>query len=587
MQKIAPLLLSLTLGLAAVPTLTIAGLQEGKEAYLRKDFGTAFDELLPAARDGRAEAQRLLGDMYWQGNGVAKNAGEAAKWLRLAAEQDHVDAMNALARLYVQGQGVAQDLWEAEKWFRRADGLSPSTAPASDRESASTPRTQAVLIGGETSLCQQIPPGMPPLAIQSRTNGVVEARLLLIDGMPKDVLILSGPRMFHESVRKAMMQYDCASVQHTTLAKQEFVFRADGASAKPVFTVKQLEPVFSRYPPAFDTDWRGLNAAHRRAIQIQLGNLAVADEPPYPKAGMGDLLESIRMVAEQLSVDGRLKLVARVGANGDVESLHFEVGQRADFNRYVAALVYQTQFKGAVCAGAPCAMDFPIHLAINRVEQKDPLASHLNRLKTVANAGDPFAQNELGQHFEQGIGTGVDLAQATHWYRLAAEQGWVLAQDNLGRMYEYGRGTEKNLAEALTWYRKAADQGSSSAQNDVADAYENGLGVAKDLDSAVKWHQRAAEQKNLVSIYALSRMYADGRGVPQNAAIAWRMALESAELGNSKAQLTVGKAYEEGKVVDRNMATATLWYRKAAAAGNKEAIAILKAKGTPVAPSPP
>ena len=47
---------------------------------------------------------------------------------------------------------------------------------------------------------------------------------LIKDGAVRDVTILSGPPIFHEAVKAAMMQYKCAVDSAEIRATQEFVF---------------------------------------------------------------------------------------------------------------------------------------------------------------------------------------------------------------------------------------------------------------------------------------------------------------------------------------------------------------------------
>jgi TPR repeat protein len=62
-------------------------------------------------------AQYYLGIMYLDGQGVAPDAKEAARWLRSAAEQGVAQAQYRLGRLYAEGRGVGKDLEEAYAWF--------------------------------------------------------------------------------------------------------------------------------------------------------------------------------------------------------------------------------------------------------------------------------------------------------------------------------------------------------------------------------------------------------------------------------------------------------------------------------------
>lgn len=85
--------------------------------------------LLPAAKQGFAEAQVYLGDCYASGNGIkrerpevpaAPNPHEAVKWYRLAAEQGSAEAQTKLGNYYSGDRGILADVNEAVKWYRLA-----------------------------------------------------------------------------------------------------------------------------------------------------------------------------------------------------------------------------------------------------------------------------------------------------------------------------------------------------------------------------------------------------------------------------------------------------------------------------------
>ena len=73
-----------------------------------------------AAEQGDAAAQRNLGGMYGAGQGVQQDYTEAVRWLRLAAEQGDAAAQTGLGMMYAEGQGVQEDDTEAVRWFRLA-----------------------------------------------------------------------------------------------------------------------------------------------------------------------------------------------------------------------------------------------------------------------------------------------------------------------------------------------------------------------------------------------------------------------------------------------------------------------------------
>ena len=73
-----------------------------------------------AAEQGLAEAQDDLGVLYDNGEGVPKDDREAARWFRRAADQGFASAQHNLAYMYANGQGVPEDDGEAIRWYRKA-----------------------------------------------------------------------------------------------------------------------------------------------------------------------------------------------------------------------------------------------------------------------------------------------------------------------------------------------------------------------------------------------------------------------------------------------------------------------------------
>jgi TPR repeat protein len=90
-------------------------------AYERKDFATAVSIWRPIAEQGNAEAQTLLGAMYWSGEGVPRDHREAAKWYLRAAGQGYARAQNNIGFMYGFGEGIPPpDDVQAYKWLSLA-----------------------------------------------------------------------------------------------------------------------------------------------------------------------------------------------------------------------------------------------------------------------------------------------------------------------------------------------------------------------------------------------------------------------------------------------------------------------------------
>jgi hypothetical protein len=85
-----------------------------------RDADEAATWLRRAAEQGDASAQFNLADMYWEGIRVSGNVEEAFRLFRRLAEQGHAFAQFNVATLYQQGLDVEQDLQEAARWYREA-----------------------------------------------------------------------------------------------------------------------------------------------------------------------------------------------------------------------------------------------------------------------------------------------------------------------------------------------------------------------------------------------------------------------------------------------------------------------------------
>ena len=96
-----------------------------EESHFPKDKAKALWWKLKSAEDGCGEAQFDLGHMYDWGDGltdnlVEKDYGEAFKWFSRAAENGEFNSLAALGELYYQGHGVAQDYQKAFECFSRS-----------------------------------------------------------------------------------------------------------------------------------------------------------------------------------------------------------------------------------------------------------------------------------------------------------------------------------------------------------------------------------------------------------------------------------------------------------------------------------
>jgi len=98
----------------------MAGFAEGATAYNSKNYAVALKEIRPLAQAGNADAEHLLGLMYYMGRGVPQDYKTALEWHRRAALKGKADAQYVVGAMYYTGNAVIQDHKQAVSWFRKA-----------------------------------------------------------------------------------------------------------------------------------------------------------------------------------------------------------------------------------------------------------------------------------------------------------------------------------------------------------------------------------------------------------------------------------------------------------------------------------
>lgn len=103
--------------------------------HLPKDARAALHYLGQAATKRQPNAAYLVGQIYWNGDGVGKDNGEAAKWWKVAHEAGRPDAASMLAgeivvrivEFHRRDKGIPVALVdEAISWFSLAEKADPN-----------------------------------------------------------------------------------------------------------------------------------------------------------------------------------------------------------------------------------------------------------------------------------------------------------------------------------------------------------------------------------------------------------------------------------------------------------------------------
>ncbi|WP_332718829.1 peptidoglycan-binding protein [Pelagibacterium mangrovi] len=169
-------------------------------------------------------------------------------------------------------------------------------------------------------------------------------------------------------------------------------------------------------------------------------------------------------------------------------------------------------------AAGYAAVDAPIDTAaaLDLPEATVPEGIEPLELKLSAEAGDRFAQFEVGAILSEGTLVEQDFAQAAAWYERSAAQGFAPAQYRLGSLYEGGRGVERDLEMARLWYQRAAEAGNRMSMHNLASLYAGGELDAQDFEAAAHWFEQAAARGLTDSQFNLGMLHARGLGVEQD-----------------------------------------------------------------------
>ena len=85
-----------------------------------KDYASAMEYYMRAAKKQNGAAMNSIGELYLKGLGVPRDYAQAAFWFEKASDFHDSDGLVNGGRLYAQGLGVQRDDAEAEKWFQEA-----------------------------------------------------------------------------------------------------------------------------------------------------------------------------------------------------------------------------------------------------------------------------------------------------------------------------------------------------------------------------------------------------------------------------------------------------------------------------------
>lgn len=228
----------------------------------------------------------------------------------------------------------------------------------------------------------------------------------------------------------------------------------------------------------------------------------------------------------------------------------------------------------------------------------------LPALFSLAQAGDPMAQDELGDalnnldHIDDAALCHLDTTkEAEYWMLKAAETGYWRAFMSLACAYKGGGNIAKDLNKAIQWHKalirmngdhvayavellglvyeaqgdydgkfresmKWAAEGYDWPMYYVAECYDDGKGATQSTEQAMEWYQKAYDCHGKAAGYAATRLgvlYDDQEDMEN--AVAWYR--KGVEEGFIAAMFNLGRLYRIGSGVPEDWEKAIEWFKKA------------------------
>ena len=141
----------------------------------------------------------------------------------------------------------------------------------------------------------------------------------------------------------------------------------------------------------------------------------------------------------------------------------------------------------------------------------------LEYLEKKAKEGNPYAQLNYGNYYDDPERRSFDPQKAFYWVSKAAEKNVPIALNNLAYMYIFGRGVKKDVKKGIELILKAAELGNESSQESLAKLYAGFGGIIKpNYKEAFKWLEVLAKKGSLPAKYDMGVCYFYGRGVPED-----------------------------------------------------------------------
>ena len=399
-------------------------------AALPADAAGRPAELQRAARRGDVRAQVALGDWHATGQGKRADWHAAFAWYRRAARRGDAEALAKVAACLEAGRGCRRNVPQAWRyWLAAAHGNDAGVRLQVARRlmrGQGVRRDRALAVRLLTFGATHGDPRAQRELGEALAAGGAEAERLA------GLRWLARAALAGEVAAAGAWKRHAAALPATSRARAEAEAAALGGG-DAALTAKAARLGLPT-PPSRDevTSRSGLaraaRAGSREAMVRLAGRLEAGEGAPADPALARRWLEAAARRGEPTALAKLGTLVAAL-----------PVAEREAAAREMAAWALQHP-AGSVAAGAPGPAP---------AEAAGGDAAHL---RSLAEAGSPWAQTALGQALARGRLGPPDEAEAATWWLRAAARGDRLAQANLAEAFQAGRGVPQDPVIAYGYW---------------------------------------------------------------------------------------------------------------------------------------
>lgn len=187
---------------------------------------------------------------------------------------------------------------------------------------------------------------------------------------------------------------------------------------------------------------------------------------------------------------------------------------------------------------------------------------------SLSHAQSPNASRlyEMGMNGISAVGPDRNDQAALESIRRSAQLGYPPAEVLLGYLYEMGSIVTKDPAQASDWYKKAAQQDDPLAEWMLGRLIFASTG-SHDLTEAARWLQKAAGHNDAFGEYLLAKVKMEHQDYAKAAELFRKAAMQ----GLPQAQQQLGLLLKQGQGIEPDKSEAYTWLLMSYEAGNQSA----------------